>query len=63
MKGLEPISASAFNRAAVRTARTAHRLGEAGHAYVRDHLNVERMADAYRRLYAELLIRTARNGR
>lgn len=41
----------------------AYRLGEAGHAYVRDHLNVERMADAYRRLYAELLIRTARNGR
>jgi hypothetical protein len=30
MKGLEPISSSAFNRAAVRTARTAHRLGEVG---------------------------------
>lgn len=28
MKGLDPISASAFNRAAVRTARMAHRLGE-----------------------------------
>ncbi|MFC5423955.1 phage protein Gp27 family protein [Bosea eneae] len=28
LKGLGPISASAFNRAAVRTARMAHRLGE-----------------------------------
>lgn len=28
MKGIEPISSSAFNRAAVRTARMAHRLGE-----------------------------------
>lgn len=28
MKGLEPISSSAFNRAAIRTARMAHRLGE-----------------------------------
>ncbi len=28
MKGLEAISASAFNRAAVRTARMSHRLGE-----------------------------------
>ena len=28
VKGLGPISASAFNRAAVRTARMAHRLGE-----------------------------------
>ncbi|WP_100965345.1 DUF3486 family protein [Bosea sp. FBZP-16] len=28
LKGIAPISASAFNRAAVRTARMAHRLGE-----------------------------------
>ena len=28
MKGIEPISSSAFNRAAVRTARMSHRLGE-----------------------------------
>ena len=28
MKGIEPISSSAFSRAAVRTARMAHRLGE-----------------------------------
>ncbi|WP_276200371.1 DUF3486 family protein [Chelatococcus sp. XZ-Ab1] len=28
LKGIDPISSSAFNRAAVRTARMAHRLGE-----------------------------------
>ncbi len=40
----------------------ARRLAEAAHAYVREHLNAGRMADAYRQLYAELLIRAARTG-
>ena len=40
----------------------ARRMGEAAQAYVRDHLSLERMADAYRKLYAEMLIRTARSG-
>lgn len=39
----------------------AQRMGAAGQEYVRDHFSVERMADAYRNLYAELLARTARN--
>ncbi|HOF38576.1 MAG TPA: glycosyltransferase family 4 protein [Candidatus Hydrogenedentes bacterium] len=41
----------------------ARRLGEAAHAYVREHLSADRMADACRQLYAELLIRAARTGR
>ncbi len=40
----------------------AQRMGEAGQAHVRDHLSVQRMGEAYRKLYAELLVRTTRNG-
>jgi glycosyltransferase involved in cell wall biosynthesis len=42
--------------------REAQRMGAAAQTYVREHLSMERMADAYRKLYAELLIRTSRNG-
>lgn len=42
--------------------REAHRMGAEAQAYVREHFSMERTADAYRKLYAELLIRTSRNG-
>lgn len=42
--------------------REARRLAANAQTYVREHLSTERMADAYRKLYAELLIRSTRIG-